>query len=130
MTSNTAYRNGADGFAFWYSPSVLRGNLALSNGRDDNRGNTAKESGNSWNEPGWSLGALRSTDPSSAEGPRRPDGSLPVTAFLSTTRPGVGATMTPVISGSLVISWPNRSLAKSAGGHDASVGPTGPPDQP
>ncbi len=95
VTGNTAYRNGKDGFAFWYSPSHLSGNLALANGRDDNRGEVTQESGNSWNEPGWSVAVLRGTDPTSAEGPRRPDGSLPATTFLTTTRPGAGATMTP-----------------------------------
>ncbi len=95
VTGNTAYHNGSDGFAFWYSPSVLRSNLALRNGRDDNRGDTAQESENSWNEPGWGVAVLRGTDPATAEGPRQPDGSLPRTTFLTTTRPGVGATMTP-----------------------------------
>ncbi|MBV1850745.1 sigma-70 family RNA polymerase sigma factor [Catellatospora tritici] len=95
VTGNTAFRNGGDGFAFWYSPSVLEANLALGNGRDDNRGDTAHESGNSWNQSGWTVALLRSADPAAAEGPRRPDGTLPGTTFLTPTRPGVGAKMAP-----------------------------------
>ncbi|GHJ42707.1 hypothetical protein Cs7R123_00490 [Catellatospora sp. TT07R-123] len=95
VTGNTAFRNGGDGFAFWFSPSLLEANLALGNGRDDNRGDTARESGNSWNQSGWSTALLRSADPAAAEGPRRADGTLPGTAFLTTTRPGVGARMAP-----------------------------------
>ncbi|MDI1463710.1 sigma-70 family RNA polymerase sigma factor [Catellatospora sp. KI3] len=94
VTGNTAFRNGGDGFAFWYSPSVLESNLALGNGRDDNRGDTAREHGNSWNQTGWSVSLLRSADPATAEGPRRPDGTLPTTMFLTAIRPGIGAHMT------------------------------------
>ncbi|GAB2831992.1 hypothetical protein GCM10022221_33610 [Actinocorallia aurea] len=93
ITRNTAYRNGDDGFAFWYSKAVMRANLALGNGRDDNRGDETVESGNSWDQQGWDTADLASTDPSSAEGPRPPDGSLPATPFLTPTRPDAGAPM-------------------------------------
>ncbi|MBB5867958.1 RNA polymerase sigma factor (sigma-70 family) [Allocatelliglobosispora scoriae] len=95
VTGNTAYRNGGDGFAFWFSPSVLRANLAQGNGRDDNRGDTVQEFGNSWNQADWNPALLRATDQRTAEGARRADGRLPRTAFLTSGRSGTGATMTP-----------------------------------
>jgi pectate disaccharide-lyase len=95
ISNNTAFRNGKDGFAFWYSPATLSRNLSLDNARNDNRGELTHESGNSWDQSDWSVTDLRSTDASSAEGPRRADGSLPRTAFLTTARGGVGARMTP-----------------------------------
>jgi pectate disaccharide-lyase len=95
VTRNTAYRNGNDGFAFWFSIAVLRGNLALANGRNDNRGDVTRETGNSWDQAGWTTAMLRSTNPSQAEGARPANGSLPRTKFLTTKRKGIGATMSP-----------------------------------
>ncbi|WP_051367288.1 sigma-70 family RNA polymerase sigma factor [Hamadaea tsunoensis] len=95
VTGNTAWRNGSDGFAFWYSTAVLRDNLALANQRDDNRGDATQEAGNSWNQSGWTTGLFRSTDSRTAEGPRPADWKLPDSTFLMTRRSGPGATMTP-----------------------------------
>jgi hypothetical protein len=53
---------------------------------------TAGQSRNSWQEEGWSAATFRSTDPAGATGPRRPDGTLPATAFLAGGN-GVGASM-------------------------------------
>jgi RNA polymerase sigma factor (sigma-70 family) len=94
LDNNTAFRNVKDGFAFYYSPSKLRGNLALGNSRQAVLAAGAKASGNSWNQSGWNDAALRDIDPASAEGPRRPDDTLPATTYLTNTRdPGVGAPM-------------------------------------
>ena len=94
LDNNTAFRNVKDGFAFYYSPSRLRDNLALGNSRQAVVADSAEATGNSWNESGWNDAALRDIDPTSAEGPRRPDDTLPATTYLTNTRnPGVGAPM-------------------------------------
>ena len=95
LTNNTAYRNGKDGFAFFYSASVFRHNLALANNREAVLAATAVEDANSWNQAGWTTGLLVGTDPSTAQRARRPDGGLPATSFLVNTRDGtIGAPMT------------------------------------
>jgi hypothetical protein len=97
LRNDTAFRNGAAGFAFANSSSTLQRNLALGNAGtagDAWLGSAVVATGNSWNQAGWSPAALRSTDPTTAQGPRRADGSLPATAFLTNTRdPAVGARM-------------------------------------
>jgi hypothetical protein len=94
VTNNTAFRNGKDGFAFFYSPSLFRGNLALGNSRPAVLAASASATGNSWNQAGWNDTALLDTDPSSAEGPRLPDGSLPSTRYLTNAKDTtVGAPM-------------------------------------
>ena len=51
---------------------------------------------NTWDGPDWGTHVLRELDPATAEGPRSPDGSLPVTEYLTNTKdPSVGAPMTP-----------------------------------
>jgi hypothetical protein len=93
MINNTAYRNGEDGFGVGEMPGVLRDNVSIEN-RDHQvlASDGARQSGNSWQRGGWSAASFRSTDPSSAIGPRRPDGSLPRTDFLR-TGDGVGAVL-------------------------------------
>ena len=94
LANNTAFRNVKDGFAFFYSPSRLRGNLALGNSRQAVLALAAEADGNSWNEPGWNDSALRDIDPAVAEGPRRPDGTLPTTTYLTNTKNvSIGAPM-------------------------------------
>jgi RNA polymerase sigma factor (sigma-70 family) len=94
ITGNTAYRNRADGFGFYYSGSVLRRNLALDNTRQAVLGGEVSSQANSWDQAGWSRAALRGTDPVTATGERQPDGSLPPTAFLTNDRdPGIGSPM-------------------------------------
>jgi RNA polymerase sigma factor (sigma-70 family) len=95
VTSNTAYRNGKDGFAFFYSASTFRHNLALANNRDAVLAETAIEDGNSWNQTGWTTSVLRETDPRTAQAARRVDGGLPATAFLTNGHDStIGAPMT------------------------------------
>ncbi len=94
LTNNSAYRNGKDGFAFFFSGSVFRHNLALANARDAVLAASAVQDGNTWNEAGWTTSALVDHDPGSAQGSRTPDGRLPTTDFLSNRRDaGVGAPM-------------------------------------
>ena len=91
ITDNTAFRNGKAGFGFPTSSSRLTRNLALLNADDVMTHNSDLQSENSWNEPGWSIARLQGTDPATALGPRRPDGSLPLTTFLRAE--GIGAAM-------------------------------------
>ncbi|GAA5187086.1 hypothetical protein GCM10023322_34620 [Rugosimonospora acidiphila] len=103
LSIDTAYHNGSAGFAFTHSSSTLRGNLSLANAGstgsatgagDVMLGDAVTASGNSWNQSGWSVSALRSTDPAGARAARRPDGSLPATTFLTNTKdPAIGAPM-------------------------------------
>ena len=94
LTNNTAFRNAKDGFAFFYAPATLQRNLALGNNRQAVLAATATASGNSWNQDGWNDAALHATDPTSAEGPRDEDGSLPATAYLTNGKDSsVGAPM-------------------------------------
>ncbi|MFI5890989.1 sigma-70 family RNA polymerase sigma factor [Actinoplanes sp. NPDC051513] len=79
IVNSTAFRNGGAGFAFPVGSPLLRSDVAVGNERPD-APSGAEES------------AFRSTDPSSAEGPRRDDGSFPRTAFLVTGN-GKGASM-------------------------------------
>jgi len=94
ITGNTAYRNQADGFGFYYSGSVLRRNLALDNTRQAVFGGEVSSKTNSWDQSGWTRAALRGTDPATATGEREPDGSLPATTFLTNDRdPDIGSPM-------------------------------------
>ncbi|MEV4414072.1 sigma-70 family RNA polymerase sigma factor [Catellatospora sp. NPDC049609] len=95
LTSNTAYRNGKEGFAFFYSSSVFRANLALGNAREARLSADAVQDGNSWNQSGWTADALVEDDPAGAQRARPGDGRLPATAFLTNDRdPALGAPMT------------------------------------
>jgi pectate disaccharide-lyase len=93
FNNNTAFRNGGTGFSLLSAPALLRSNASV-----DNHGGTAVLAGdarlsrNSWQIEGWSAAKFRSTDPAPAEGPRRPDGSLPAVPFLAGGN-GVGASM-------------------------------------
>ncbi|WP_051742355.1 sigma-70 family RNA polymerase sigma factor [Streptomyces xylophagus] len=96
LTNDTAYRNGAAGFAFVHSAANLQRNLALANHPDDWLGGRAQHTGNSWDQSGWTKAALHTANADSATAPRRHDGQLPVTSFLSNSEdPSVGATLTP-----------------------------------
>ncbi|XMN06333.1 right-handed parallel beta-helix repeat-containing protein [Streptomyces griseobrunneus] len=92
---NTAYANDASGYYFASSPARLSRNLAA-----DNATGTAKLSkrvisaANTWDAGQARPTGLR-TDPTTAYGPRRADGSLPATTFLVTGTPGIGASMSP-----------------------------------
>ncbi|MFC9030303.1 right-handed parallel beta-helix repeat-containing protein [Streptomyces arboris] len=90
---NTAYANDASGYYFASSPARLSRNLAV-----DNATGAAKLSkrvvsaANTW-DAGQARPAGLRTDPATAYGPRRADGSLPATTFLVTGTPDIGAGM-------------------------------------
>jgi RNA polymerase sigma factor (sigma-70 family) len=93
FTGNTAFRNGSVGFFLPDAAAVLRGNVAVGNGRDIVRGSRAVSAGNTWDGGGRVTASLFvSADPATASGPRSPDGTLPRTRFL-VTRTGQGSTM-------------------------------------
>jgi hypothetical protein len=95
LTNDTAYRNGAAGFAFVHSAATLQRNLALANHPDSWLGSRAVHTANSWDQSGWTTTALHLTDAASATARRGPDGRLPSTPFLSNTRnPAIGAALT------------------------------------
>ncbi|KAA6223423.1 pectate lyase [Streptomyces albofaciens JCM 4342] len=92
LTRNTAYANKKEGFYFATGKARLSKNLAVANGgRPAKVGSAAVSTGNTWDR-GVATPAFRSTDARTAYGPRRADGSLPVTAFLTTGAP-IGSTM-------------------------------------
>ncbi|MYR96993.1 MULTISPECIES: right-handed parallel beta-helix repeat-containing protein [unclassified Streptomyces] len=90
---NTAYANEASGYYFAASPARLSRILAV-----DNASGAAKLSrrvvsaANTW-DTGQARPAGLRTDPTTAYGPRRADGSLPATSFLVTGTPDIGAGM-------------------------------------
>ncbi|MFD4599806.1 sigma-70 family RNA polymerase sigma factor [Streptomyces sp. NPDC058464] len=95
LTNDTAYRNGAAGFAFVHSAAALQHNLALANHPDDWLGSQARHTGNSWDQSGWTAAALHTAAADSATAPRRRDGQLPTTSFLGNSKdPSIGATLT------------------------------------
>ncbi|MFJ9704550.1 sigma-70 family RNA polymerase sigma factor [Streptomyces sp. NPDC101234] len=96
LTNDTAYRNGAAGFAFVTSAAVLQRDLALGNHPDDWLGTQAGHTANSWDQQGWTTAALDLTGTTSPTADRGPDGRLPSTPFLSNTRnPSIGARLAP-----------------------------------
>ncbi|MFD6877280.1 MULTISPECIES: right-handed parallel beta-helix repeat-containing protein [unclassified Streptomyces] len=97
---NTAYANHADGFFFASSPSRLSRNLAARNaGGTAKLGRRAVTAANSWDAKGEGgpfpdgRSFLRDTDATTAYGPRKADGSLPETTFLTTGTEDIGAAM-------------------------------------
>ncbi|MEU4746023.1 right-handed parallel beta-helix repeat-containing protein, partial [Actinosynnema sp. NPDC023658] len=95
FTADSAFRNAEDGFVLGGTASTVRRSLSLGNKVQVVPERKVPEEGNTWDGPGWDARVLRELDPATAEGPRRADGSLPVTAFLTNTRDGaVGAPMT------------------------------------
>ncbi|MGN9911571.1 sigma-70 family RNA polymerase sigma factor [Phytohabitans sp. LJ34] len=88
LAHNTAFRNGDIGFHLPTAAAVLTGNAAAGNGTPTEIGDDeARSEGNTWDG---AAVRFRSTDPATAQGGRRPDGSLPATRFL-TTDSGIGA---------------------------------------
>ncbi|WP_328474938.1 sigma-70 family RNA polymerase sigma factor [Actinoplanes sp. NBC_00393] len=93
LIGNTAWRNRVAGFSLPSGVAHLRGNVAAGNRTPVILTSRADAAGNTWHRGAIAPATVfRSTDPASAEGPRRPDGSLPVTSFL-VSRSGSGATM-------------------------------------
>ncbi|KAK1178323.1 right-handed parallel beta-helix repeat-containing protein [Streptomyces sp. NBS 14/10] len=91
LRRTTAYGNQAAGYSFAGSRARLERNLSVSNGDTNaDAGPEAVSQGNNWSPgrgSGWSAGGAATppfvtTDPVTALGARRQDGSLPVTSFL------------------------------------------------
>ncbi|MFF9343781.1 MULTISPECIES: sigma-70 family RNA polymerase sigma factor [unclassified Streptomyces] len=97
LERNSAYRNGIAGFRITDAAGTLTGNAAWSNPRETDLGPSVRSSSNTWNgaETAVPVTGLRSTDPRTAEGPRRTDGALPASTFLVPRDPraAVGARM-------------------------------------
>jgi RNA polymerase sigma factor (sigma-70 family) len=92
LANNTAFRNGATGFAVPNAPATLRSNVSVGNDSSVSRAAAARSSRNTWDEGTWTAAMFRSADPAAAQGARRPDGTLPATDYL-TTGNGMGASM-------------------------------------
>ncbi|MFY1649457.1 sigma-70 family RNA polymerase sigma factor [Solwaraspora sp. WMMB762] len=96
LTGNTAFRNGGAGFHLPVPQATLVDNAAVGNGTDGDNGDVqlsgGRSQGNTWDGGSWSVESFRSIDPASAQGPRRPDGRLPETTFL-TSDTDIGASM-------------------------------------
>ncbi|MFM9592376.1 right-handed parallel beta-helix repeat-containing protein [Streptomyces scabiei] len=93
LDRNTAYANKGRGFSFGTGPARLTRNLAAGNGTGRAAlGPSTVSAGNGW-DGGVTTPAFRSTTAATAYGPRRTDGSLPATTFLTTGSTAVGATM-------------------------------------
>jgi RNA polymerase sigma factor (sigma-70 family) len=92
LSNNTAFRNGGSGFNLPAGSAVLRGNAAIGNRSPATLGDDGQSSGNTWDGGDWTEAMFRSTDPTSAQGQRRPDGGLPATGFLE-SGDGFGAAM-------------------------------------
>ncbi|MET7476293.1 sigma-70 family RNA polymerase sigma factor [Streptomyces sp. NPDC005648] len=90
LTHNTAYDNGAAGFAFVHSAATLDHNLALSNHPDNWLGPRTHHTANSWEQQGWTPSALHLSDADSTTAQRAPDGDLPATRFLGGGAEGGG----------------------------------------
>jgi hypothetical protein len=91
LRNNTSFRNSGTGFSFGGGPAVLEANASVADGTATS-GAGSTSNGNTWNGGNSTDAMFRSTDPTTATGPRRPDGRLPVTDFLA-SRTGIGATM-------------------------------------
>ncbi|MGQ4491148.1 sigma-70 family RNA polymerase sigma factor [Streptomyces sp. SAS_281] len=97
LERNSAYRNHIAGFRITDAAGTLTGNAAWSNGRETDLGPSVRSLSNTWDgaETSVPVTGLRSTDPRTAEGPRRTSGALPASTFLVPRDPGaaVGAPM-------------------------------------
>ncbi|MFI6439841.1 right-handed parallel beta-helix repeat-containing protein [Streptomyces sp. NPDC050759] len=93
LNRNTAYANAEAGFFFATGKARLARNLAVGNkGGSSKRSSSAVSAANNW-DSGVPTPAFRSTDATTAYGTRRPGGSLPSTAFLTTGSTTIGTTM-------------------------------------
>lgn len=92
LSNNTAFRNGEAGFHLPTAATTVRSNAAVDNARPADLHGDAGSSRNTWDGGDWTAAVFESTDPTGAQGSRRPDGRLPATDYLTTGR-GVGASM-------------------------------------
>ncbi|MDL5200809.1 right-handed parallel beta-helix repeat-containing protein [Streptomyces sp. ALI-76-A] len=94
LNRNTAYANTGAGFSFATGKARLARNLSVGNkGGLSRLGSSTVSAANNW-DGGVRAPAFRSTDATSASGPRRRDGALPATTFLTTGSTAIGTTMT------------------------------------
>ncbi|MFF5973804.1 pectate lyase [Streptomyces sp. NPDC012769] len=93
INRTTAYANGKWGYYFATGAARLGRNLAVANGSGMvSKGSSVVSQGNNW-DAGIATPAFVSTDPTTAYGARRSDGSLPATRFLTTGSTTIGSTM-------------------------------------
>jgi hypothetical protein len=93
LNRNTAYANAETGFSFATGRARLARNLSVSDKKGTSKlGGSTVSAANSW-DPGVSVPSFRSTDATTAHGPRGADGSLPATVFLTTGSTAIGSTM-------------------------------------
>ncbi|MGW0838786.1 right-handed parallel beta-helix repeat-containing protein [Streptomyces sp. NPDC002787] len=93
LNRNTAYANQQSGFYFEQSAARLSRNLAVGNSTGKAQlGPHTVSAGNNW-DSGIATPAFVSTDATTAHGPRKADGSLPATTFLTTGSTTIGSTM-------------------------------------
>jgi RNA polymerase sigma factor (sigma-70 family) len=98
LTNNTSFRNGGDGFHVETAAAVLRGNAAIDDATPATVGDGVQSSANTWDGGDWTAAMFGTTDPATAEGPRPPDGRLPVTDFLASGT-DLGASMQSPLGG-------------------------------
>ncbi|MFE6173768.1 right-handed parallel beta-helix repeat-containing protein [Streptomyces sp. NPDC056464] len=93
LNRNTAYTNAETGFYFATGTARPARNLAVSNRKGPARlGASSVSAANNWDN-GVVTPPFRSTDATSAYGPRKADGALPTTTFLTTDSTSIGSTM-------------------------------------
>jgi hypothetical protein len=85
LGNNTAFRNGGVGFFLPDSAGAVTDNASAGNEGDPAfTGTGAALRGNTWESSDAGAGLFRSTDPTTAQGPRAADGALPRVDFLVT----------------------------------------------
>ena len=92
VRNNTAFRNGSVGFSLPDATATPSANVSVANDLSVATGPAGGGTGNSWNGGHWSADTFASTDPATAQGARRADGSLPRTSYLKTGN-GSGASL-------------------------------------
>lgn len=93
INRTTAYANGKWGYYFATGAARLGRNLAVGNRSGlVNKGSSVVSAGNNW-DSGVATPGFVSTNPATAYGARKADGSLPATTFLTTGSTTIGSTM-------------------------------------
>jgi hypothetical protein len=80
----TAYDNEEFGFNFQVSSPTITSSISFGNGdgTENKFKDGVKDSGNSWNNGGWSKDKFQSTSSTTLTGARKANGNLPATSFL------------------------------------------------
>ncbi|MFF7445214.1 MULTISPECIES: right-handed parallel beta-helix repeat-containing protein [unclassified Streptomyces] len=93
LNRNTSYSNAEAGFYFATGKARLARNLAVGDkGGRSKLGPSTVSAANNW-DSGVTTPAFRSKDATTAYGPRKADGSLPATTFLTTGSTAIGSAM-------------------------------------